>query len=111
MIQVQNYEPDVATAAGTCEGSTSMTGRHSRRVFVAQCARVAAGAATVAAFGGGFQAAVAPSVANAHNVSGNKARANELYMAMQSNYYLGATAGSLYNETYPRARSNPYAYL
>jgi hypothetical protein len=35
----------------------------------------------------------------------------ELYAAMQANYYLGAVQGSLYNETSPRARSNPYAYL
>ncbi len=52
-----------------------------------------------------------PSVASAHDVRGNRARAGELYTAMQSNYYLGTSQGSLYNETSPRARSNPYAYL
>jgi Glycosyl hydrolase family 76 len=88
-----------------------MTERQSRRAFIARSAGLAAGAATLSLVGSGVQAAVGPAVASAHNVSGNKARAGELYTAMQSNYYLGAAQGSLYNETSPRAKSNPYAYL
>jgi hypothetical protein len=88
-----------------------MTERHSRRAFIARSACVAAGAATLSVFGSGVQGAVGPSLASAHNVSGNRARVEELYAAMQANYYLGVRQGSLYNETSPRARSNPYAYL
>jgi hypothetical protein len=88
-----------------------MTERHPRRAFIARSARLVGGAATLSVFGSGVQAAVGPSVASAHNVTGNKARASELYSAMQANYYLGTARGSLYNETSPRARSNPYAYL
>src|SRR6266542_1970980 len=91
--------------------STSMTEHHPRRAFIARSARLAAGAATLSVFGSGVQAAVGTSVASAHNVSGNRARAGELYTAMQTNYYPGPAQGSLYNETFPRARSNPYAYL
>src|SRR5215207_3834574 len=82
-------------------GSTFVTERHPQRVFIAQSARLATGMATLSVFGSGLRAAVAPSVASAHNVSGNGARAGELYTAMQTNYYLGTTQGSLYNETSP----------
>ena len=88
-----------------------MTERRPRRTFIARSARLAAGAATLSIFGSGVEAAVGTSVASAHNVSGNRARAGELYTAMQTNYYQGTAQGSLYNETSPRAKSNPYAYL
>jgi hypothetical protein len=84
-----------------------MAERHRRRAFIARSARLAAGAATLSLVGSGVQAAVGPAVASAHNVSGNQARAGELYSAMQTNYYLGTAQGSLYNETSPRAKEQP----
>ena len=90
-----------------------MTDRHTRRAFVTRSVKLAAGATTLSVLGSGSVLGIGfrPTVASAHNVSGNRARAGELYAAMQTNYYLGASQGSLYNETSPRARSNPYAYL
>lgn len=92
-------------------GSIPTTARHPRRDFLARGARLAVGAATLSLLEAGFESAVGPAVARAHNVSGNAARASELYTAMQTSFYLGPSNGSLYNETSPRARSNPYAFL
>jgi hypothetical protein len=85
-----------------------MIERHPRRVFISRSTRLAAGVATLSLLRG-VQASVGPAVVRAHKVSGNRARAGELYAAMQANYYLGTAQGSLYNETSPRARCNPYA--
>jgi len=89
----------------------SQTRRNPRRAFIAQTARLAVGATALAALGRGVESPLGPAVASAHNISGNALRASELYTAMQTNFYLGASQGYLYNETSPRARSNPYAYL
>src|SRR6266496_1934784 len=84
-----------------------MTERSTRRVFLLRSAGLATGLAALPL----LSSTAKPPVASAHNVTGNAARASELYTAMQTNYYLGAAQGYLYNETSPRARSNPYAYL
>jgi len=78
---------------------------YTRRTFLGRGAAVAAGLVALPALDTGF----GPTVANAHNVSGNAARARELYAAMQKNFYLSDS--KLYLETSPRARSNPYAYV
>jgi hypothetical protein len=78
-----------------------------RRTFVARSVGLAAAVGALSLVGLPPEAPAA----RAHNVGGNRARAGELYGAMQASYYLGASQGSLYNETSPRARSNPYAYL
>src|SRR6266496_179274 len=84
-----------------------MTERSTRRVFLLRSAGLATGLAALPL----LSSTAKPPVASAHNVTGNAARASELYTAMQTNYYLSASQGYLYNETSPRARSNPYAYL
>ena len=84
-----------------------MNGDRTRRAFLRRGLGVAAAVGLLPALGIRSE----PSVASAHDVSGNRARVSELYAAMQANYYLGTAQGSLYNETSPRARSNPYAYL
>ncbi len=88
-----------------------MNERHTRRAFLARSVSMAAGAAALPLLGADLGAGLGARVASAHNVSGNKSRAVELYAAMQTNYYLGLAEGSLYNETSPRGKSNPYAYL
>ena len=86
-----------------------MTGRHTRLIRGATLAAGAAGL-SVAGPGPGVPS-LGPGVASAHNVASDADRAVELYDAMQRHFYLGASQGYLYNETSPRGRSNPYAYL
>jgi len=81
--------------------------RCTRRTFVGRSVGLATAIVALPALGLGSEIPVA----RAHNVNGNRARAIELYTAMQANYYLGASQGSLYLETSPRAKSNPHAYL
>jgi hypothetical protein len=82
-------------------------GDHTRRAFLGRSLGFAAALGLLPVLGTRSE----PPVARAHDVSGNRARVGELYATMQANYYLGTSQGSLYNETSPRARSNPYAYL
>ena len=56
-----------------------MTDRCPRRTFLGRSAAAAAGLAVLPALGTDF----GPTVARAHKVSGNAARARELYAAMQ----------------------------
>jgi hypothetical protein len=84
-----------------------VNGDRTRRAFLRRSLGFAAGLGLLSLLGIRSE----PRIVSAHDVLGNRARVGELYAAMQANYYLGMSQGSLYNETSPRARSNPYAYL
>ena len=68
-----------------------MNGDRTRRAFLGRSLGFAAAFGLLHALG----SRSGPSVAVAHDVSGNRARVGELYAAMQANYYLGAAQGSL----------------